>query len=146
MIPEGTYRAKGCRPLVMTKAGSGGDRAIVTLRILSGPQEGQQIDFRGMLTGGAIPITTESIRIMGYDGETDESVMRNEVDIVVVHEEYDGKNHANIKYVNDPNRPPMYPELTAAESAAAKQRLKAFFASQKAKAAAPVNPEDEPEF
>lgn len=124
MIPEGTYRAKGCKPLLLTETKGHDDRFVVTLRITQGPQEGQQIDWRGMLKGGAAPITTAALALFGYDGEADDSVTRNEVEIVVEHEEFDGKTRPQVKYVNDPNRAGNYPELTPAEKTAAKARLK----------------------
>ncbi len=147
MIPQGEYEAQGAKPLLMTKAKNGNDRVVVVMKITQGVQEGALIDFRGMLTGGATPITLEALKLMGYDG-TDESVMRNKVRIVVNHEEYEGKTYANIQYVNDPNRLAQYTELSAAESAAAKQRLKAAYLAIKAKAGSvtAVAPEDEPRF
>jgi hypothetical protein len=146
MIPQGEYEAQACKPLMMTKAKNGNDRVIVVMKITQGEQEGALIDFRGMLTGGATPITLEALKLMGYDGSDDESVQRNKVRIVIEHESFEGKTYPQIRYVNDPNRMAQYTELSAAEATAARARLKDAFMAQKQSAGKPVSPENEPRF
>jgi hypothetical protein len=149
MIPAGNYFAKGNGPLIITDAKSGSQRAIVPMRITKGDQEGQLIDFRGSLSEGkALEITNRALEAMGYDYDDDASVTRNEVQIVVQHEEYNGKTYANIQFVNDPNRAAIYTPSSASIAAAAKARLKAAAIAAKATkpAASSGNPDDEPRF
>ena len=125
MIPEATYKARGCKPLLETNTEKGDDKFVVTMRILGPTQEGQQIDWNGTLIGDGAKYTIAALEIMGFDGESNESVMRNEVEIVVTHREWEGKTYAQVKYVNDPNRSARYTDLTDAQRAAAKARLRA---------------------
>ncbi len=149
MIPAATYFAKATGPLIITKAKTGSDRAIVPVRITKGDQEGQMIDFRGSLNEGkALEITTKALEAFGYDFEDPASVMKNEVQIVVEHRENpnDGKVYAEIKFVNDMSRASIYTPADAATTAAARARLKAAKLAAQAAKPASGNPDDEPRF
>lgn len=133
MIAEGTYHTKACAELFFTPTKGGDYRVIVPLQIKGGPADGQKLDFRGSLKGGATEITVAALKIMGYDGNDPKSVMANEFEIVVAHESYRGDDGAekkahSVKYVNSLDRRSAYKQASEADKAIAKQKLDAAMA------------------
>lgn len=85
----------------------------VQFRLTDGPFAGENIEWRGYLSDGAKQRTVESLFYCGCwtsPGQTDgdlfdlEGIDKNEVELVVEPEEYNGKTYMRVKWVNDPSR------------------------------------------
>lgn len=108
LIPEGKFRAKAV-DWGFGEAGTGTFQIGVLMEITNGP-EGQppdQINWYGFLTEKALPVTVKALGALGWKGiDLTELENRgggldtNEVEIVVEHEEYDGKLRAKVKWIN----------------------------------------------
>jgi hypothetical protein len=137
MIAEGLYKARGTS-LSVGKSGTKGTLgATVVFSITQdGPQKGQLIDWTGWLTEAAKGRTGESLVLCGYDGTDPATIGKNEVLLVVAHEDYTpdatatnpnpvAQKRAKVQWVNDPNRggAGMVP-LDAAEQAQVMQDLR----------------------
>lgn len=111
MLPEGTYTAKATDiGLAVTKRGT--EMVSATFTLAAPPADAPKtIAWQGYLTDAAMPRTVESLRTMGWTGNdlcSLESAMTRDVQIVVEHEEYNGRTYAKVKWVNGVDyRPPI---------------------------------------
>jgi hypothetical protein len=157
MIATGTFKMRGCSDLETVKSSkkeTEGVRVIVQLE--EGPDKGSTIEWIGWLGPNSIERTSESLRIMGFDGEDKGSVKKNVFSGVLEKESYDrttdsGETVTNekvvLRWVNDPNAAGgRFLQTSPAESAGIMQRLKAAALAAKNHAKAAVAPEDEPNF
>lgn len=127
-LQDGTYRAKA-RASALTESSNGTPTAAVEFVVLS-PEEsaGQSITWYGYLSEKAFPYTVEGLRNCGWTGDdlSDLSgIDANEVSIVIVTEEYEGKQHSKVRYVNKLGGLAVKSPMTA-------DKAKAFAASMKA--------------
>ena len=67
--------------------------------------------YQGYFVDGAIEYTVKSLYIAGFRGKTsqdlnnDKALNKNkEVEIVVEHEDYEGKTYSKVAWINDPNK------------------------------------------
>lgn len=113
MIPAGTYRA---RPVQQdTEDGpayaifgqspqKGSMQVAVRFQFVGGELEGEQMTWIGSFTGGAAEITAKALRACGLRGNDVTAAatqeLTNEVELVVKHEEYEGKTRARVAFVN----------------------------------------------
>lgn len=127
MIAEGTFMARASGPVQFVKSPEKGTPGlVVTFLLKDGPDAGQRVDWTPWLSENTEARIAESLTLMGYDGERDDSVTRNDV-LVVVRQEVnpkDGKSYPRVAFVNDPNRA-RFELLAGAELTGVKQRLKA---------------------
>lgn len=110
LIPEGTYEAKitnyGVRPNA-----KGVDQVVVLFGIKNGPN----IFFNGGLGEKQIKHTTRSLMTLGANQNNIPDVQKGPeggvlnmgkvFELVVTHNTWDGKTRAQIKYINDPEKP-----------------------------------------
>jgi hypothetical protein len=152
MIATGSYAVRAAEPLSFVKSPEKGTPGVkVTLRLEAGPDKGAHIEWIGWLTDATTARTSESLALLGYDGNDPASVMTKEAIGVIEHEEYTKKSgekaqRPRVAWINDPTGGGRMDPMTPAETAGAKERLKAAFAAAKAKAGKPVDPADEPRF
>lgn len=152
MIGTGSFAAKAASPLEFIKSPEKGTPGVtVAIELKAGPNMGERIQWVGWLTDATEVRTGESLALMGYDGESPDSVMRKEFIAVIEHEEYknkDGatKTRARVAWINDPSGGGRLDPMTAPEMADAKARLKVAMLAMRAKAAKPASAEDEPRF
>lgn len=115
LIARGTYRAKGF-PVDTEEFGNtytqfsesknkGTPYVAVNMEIVGeGEQAGRHIAYIGYFTENTTQRTVESLRYMGFKGNELATAITqkldNEVEIVVEHEEYDGKWRAKVAWVN----------------------------------------------
>lgn len=116
MIAEGIYKARGTSLSVGKSGQKGTLGATVVFNITQdGPQKGQLIEWTGWLTDAAKGRTGESLVLCGYDGTDPATIGKNEVLLVVAHEDYTpdatatnpnpvAQKRAKVQWVNDPNR------------------------------------------
>jgi hypothetical protein len=114
MIPEGNYLARGMSLTDGKSKDKGTPGMTVVFGITQeGPQKGQMMEWTGYLTEKSQARTAESLVLCGFDGTDYETIKKNEVLLVVVHEDQlpDPNNpnapprkRAKIAWINDPNR------------------------------------------
>lgn len=112
LLPAGRYRAVG---VLMTtdngrtycqfgKTQGGSPQVCVNFEILEGEQMGRRIAWFGFFTEKTTQRTIEALRYCGFKGndlaELETQALDNEVEIIVQHEEYQGKWRARVAWVN----------------------------------------------
>ena len=125
--PEGVFQAKCCEwALIETKSG-----APQVYLVLEKPDGSRLPAYYGSLSEAALPYTLKALRNCGWAGsdimELDHAscgMDKNIVEAVVMHEEYDGKTRAKVKWLNIPGAIMATP-LSADKKAAFAQQLKA---------------------
>lgn len=114
MINIGKYRAKAIKPSdirdAMGKASTGTKFIKLGFQVTEGPDAGETVPWSGYFTANTTERTLQSLKYCGArmkdDDVTDlEGVDRNEVEIVVEHEQYtnkqgEEKTHARVAWVN----------------------------------------------
>ena len=92
----------------------GNEQFAILFELLEGPNQGQTITWYGFFVQGTnkdgkpydmAKQTIEVMRICGWDGDdlTDTvGLDRNDVQLVIDHESYEGKTSAKVKFVNRP--------------------------------------------
>jgi hypothetical protein len=103
LIPEGTYTACAVAADVQWGHTSGGkEQIVVPFRILDGEARGRVITWFGFFTDKTWERTMQSLRYAGWTGDDVANLgdLPNQVEIVIGHEEYDGKTRAKIQWVN----------------------------------------------
>ncbi len=137
MIEAGFYVTRAVGPIEFFEAATGTKGVRVPFQV-----DGEPIDWIGWLTEKAEPRTAESLALLGYDGEHDESVGTRDVQLVIELEEYEStegekRRAPRIKWINDPaRRAGGGAPMSAGDAAAAKQRLKGLVLAQRQKLSA----------
>jgi hypothetical protein len=144
MLAEGKYRARAVEWSQVTQHEKTGNEEIRALfEIADGELKGQTITWRGYFTEGTAERTVESLRYMGWAGDdiTDiQGLSANEVQIVIKHEEWEGKMQAKVAWVNRANNVYMGTPMDAARKTAFANRMKGLVVSSKQNLAkAPVD-------
>ena len=135
MIAEGMYLARG---LSMSdgKSKEKGTLGITVVFLITqeGPQKGQMIEWTGWLTDKTKDRTAQSLVLCGFDGQDPETIKKNEVVLVVEHEDIPAdpnnptappRKRAKVAWVNDPARGGMgMVPLDGAERAQVMQDLR----------------------
>jgi hypothetical protein len=148
-IASGTFTMKAAGPLEFVKSPEKETPGVkVICSYVDGPNVGQTIEWIGWLSDKTAARTSESLGIMGYDGDDPASVTKQPFQGVTEEEEYDKADGSKgtrprLKWINGASR--MVP-MNVAEMSGAKERIKAAMLAAKAKAAAPVDPDLEPRF
>jgi hypothetical protein len=131
---------------------NGLDVVQVKFTFTDGPNKGLNIMWKGWI-GGKTPETAklnaarthESLTICGFDGDDDDTIKRNVVNLVIVEKPYTRKDGTQgmgpeVQFINDINRisggKPL-PPMDAGKRAAAKSRLKAAALQSKSKSTEP---------
>lgn len=128
MIPEGNYLARGMSMSDGKSKIKGSHGITVVFNVTQdGPHKGQILEWTGWLSDASKGRTAESLVLCGFDGQDPETIKKNEVLLVVQHEDIppDPNNpsapvrkRARVSWVNDPARGGMGMEpLDGAERA-----------------------------
>lgn len=136
MIQPGKYRAyaKGAK-FDKTKA-KGTDYVAVEFEIMEGPHKGETITWYGYFTEATQGRTVESLQHAGCtfpgDDVTDlEGLGTTEVQIVVNHEEYQGKTSARVQWVNSMSVGPQVHQMAPDQKSAFAARLRGLVQMKK---------------
>ena len=125
MHSQGTFRARADELPGLGYSNSGTPYIQVVFRTSEG-----QITWWGYLSDGASKRTIKSLRAMGWRGanvsEIELKDLSSPVDIVVTHEEYNGKTSAKIKWVNALDSAPVGKPVDADGRKALDERLRAL--------------------
>ena len=129
MIPAGTYDAEVISDSLFSNSSKKGSRQVaVSLRTDAG-----DITWIGYLSDKAMPYTEANLATMGYDGESASSVKGARIQIVVEHEEYEGKVQARVKYINEAGGGlARFTPMSPSEESIVKAKLKAAALARKA--------------
>ena len=103
MISEGKHRAVAvASDIQFGKTGTGTNQIAVPFAIEDGPDAGSVITYFGFFSEAARDRTIESLRRCGWTGDDlrDLGPMNRPVEIVVEHDEYNGKVRPKVKWVN----------------------------------------------
>jgi len=128
MLDAGTYKAKAVAADVGYTS-NGKEQIAVDFEIMEGEESGQRITWYGYFTDKAQKRTMDSLATAGIvDLANLDAVAENKtlpaVDIVVEHEEYEGKIHAKVKWINS-GRSVLKKPMDAAQKADFAARMKA---------------------
>lgn len=97
-IQAGNYK---CRAISAAFINSGGEKktpgVTVTLKLI---ESDELIDATLWLSEGAKKRSAESLAILGFDGQDLMTITRNEAWCVIEPEEYNGKTHMRVKWIN----------------------------------------------
>lgn len=96
------YRAKA-KEWQLGESENGKPFVGVLFEVLTADAQEKHLTWRGFFTEATTERTIESLRYMGFEGDDLEQLVgldRNEVDLVVEDEEYDGKTYARVQWVN----------------------------------------------
>lgn len=103
MIPEGKYKARATE-CVFNQDDKGRPQAIIRFDILDGEAAGDTITTYRYFNGGAADFSIKALDAIGCRMEggdvTDIEGMGVECELVIEHEEYNGKWSAKVKYIN----------------------------------------------
>lgn len=133
MIPNGTYRARAV-DIQFAFADTGTEQVAVTFELLDdGEHKGAKITWYGFFTDSAQTRTVEGLRTCGcaFEGGdiTDtRGFDKNEVDIVVQIESFQGKTQSRVRWVNARglNRPAVKNAMSVAQKSDFASRMKSF--------------------
>lgn len=112
LIPAGFYRAvavalnspDGETFVQFGESKNGNPQVVVNFEILEGEQAGRRIAWFGYFTEKTAPRTVESLRYCGFVGNDLAAAVTQQLDqevqIVVGHEDYQGKTSAKVQWVN----------------------------------------------
>lgn len=117
MIPAGTFSAvavpvsdEATGRMVYARFGTTGEgpnekkQVVVTFKLTSGEAAGQTISWFGFFTEKTWERTVKALRSCGFRGddlsELTTQVLSNEVNLVIEHEEWEGKVRAKVAWVN----------------------------------------------
>jgi hypothetical protein len=102
MLPAGTYRAQALDGhLGYTSKGK--EQIVVKFVIVDGPQKDQALTWFGFFSDACFDRTIQSLRYCGWQGDdvSDLSgIDRHAVDLVVEHDEYQGKVTPKVRWIN----------------------------------------------
>lgn len=102
LLPATKYTAQAVDGyLSHTKDGK--EQIVVKFAIVGGPHDGQSVDWTGFFTDKTFDRTIQGLRYCGWEGDDISDLTgidRNEVEVVVEHNEYNGKTYARVAWVN----------------------------------------------
>ena len=106
---------------------SGKAYIAISFKVKDTDGEEKFVSWRGFFTEATTERTIESLRAMGFEGDDLSNLVgldKNEVELVVEDEEYEGKTYARVQWVNKPKGPGVKNQLEG-------QKLGAFAAQMK---------------
>lgn len=146
MIQAGSYRARAV-DYQFGFAETGTEQVAVTFEIVEeGEYQGSTITWFGFFTDATAERTIEALRTCGWQGDNLgdlTGIDRNEVSLVIVHEPYNGKQIARVKWVNRPGtgRVELKRKMDAVQKAALARRLRALVVASKERAPRDAKPQ-----
>jgi hypothetical protein len=135
---KGKFKARAKTGLWGLGATSSGNKEVAVLfDILDESAEYSSLTWRGYLSDAAFERTIESLRICGWEGDDLsklEGLDKNEVELVVEEEEYEGKIQTKVRWVNRLGslsiKAPLEGDQLKSFAAAMQSRIRALDASK----------------
>lgn len=137
------YRAKA-KEWTLSETKQGAPMVVVLFDVLTEGATEKSLTWRGLFTEKTVDRTIESLRYCGFEGDdllTLEGLDKNEVDLVVEDELYEGKTYARVQWVNKPRnlsvKTVLEGDKAKAFAAEMKARFRAFDAGSGKRTSAP---------
>ena len=159
MIPDGTYRARAAEAK-LCETSTGKEQVAVQFELLEDELGGVRVTWFGFFTEKTEKRTLEALFYCGWDGNNLEElngVGKNEVEIVIETETYEGKRRNRVRWVNkigggglgfvkplEPSRAKNFSERMRGAILAAKREMEADGAFDAPKATAKKSNGNEP--
>lgn len=102
MSMQGTHKARA-KEWGLGHSSTGKEQVAVLFELTAGEHQGKYITWYGYFTETTVDRTLDSLRHCGWDGDnfvTLEGLGKNEVELVIEPEEYQGKVNDRVKWVN----------------------------------------------
>lgn len=133
---KGKFKAKA-KTWGLGEASTGNKEVAVLFDILDEAAEFSALTWRGHFSDAAWERTVESLRICGWEGDDLtklEGLDKNEVELVVEEEEYEGKTQTKVRWVNRIGslniKAPLEGDKLKSFAAAMQSKIRAFDASK----------------
>ena len=94
------------------------------------------VGWRGFFTEATTERTIEALRYLGFEGDDLSNLIgldKNEVDLVIEDEEYEGKTYARVQFINKPRGPAVKTKLEGQKLSAFAAQMKGAFRAHDAK-------------
>lgn len=128
MTMQGTHRARA-REWALGHSSNGNEQVAVLFEITQGEHQGRTITWFGFFTDKTAERTLDSLRHCGWDGDDFVNLTgldANEVELVIAEEEYQGKFHDRVQWVNRPASLSLKAQMNSAQMAEFAQRMRGF--------------------
>lgn len=130
-----TYRAKA-KSAALGESSKGNEQVAVEFQVLTEGASHDTLIWYGYFTDATVDRTIQSLRYMGWEGDdlsNLQGIDKNEVDLVVEDETYEGQTFAKVQWVNKPGglalKAPLSPERAQSFAAKMRERIKAIDAA-----------------
>jgi hypothetical protein len=149
MLPIANYRARAIEGQ-MGFADTGTEQIAVTFEIIEeGDFEGHTITWFGFLTEATTERTIKTLIVCGWEGDDLSDLRgldRNEVELVIEHETYNGVKRARVKWVNRPGSGAfvMKRPMTDIQKRALAQKMRGLIVTLRKQEGAPRSPQSPP--
>lgn len=146
MLPIGTFKARATQA-VLGSTKRGDEQVVVQFNVTEEAFAGERITWFGSFSDKAWERTVESLRYCGWtsnDLSDLSGVTSNEVEIVVEHEEWEGKMHARVRFVNGAGAFAVKNRLNPDATKAFAARMQGKIAALSARSGAAVPPKAAP--
>lgn len=134
MSIAGTHKARA-REWALGHSSTGKEQVAVEFVLIGGEHDGSSITWYGYFTDGAVDRTLDSLRHCGWNGEGFPDLTgldKNEVQLVIEQEEYQGQWHDKVKWVNKAGGVAMKDPMTPQQATSFAQRMKGKLMAHKA--------------
>lgn len=131
---EGTHKARA-REWALGHSSTGKEQVAVEFVLIGGEHDGRSITWYGYFTDGAVDRTLDSLRHCGWSGDNFPDLSgldKNEVQIVVEQEEYQGHWSDKVKWVNKAGGVALKDPMNDAQAKSFAQRMKGKLLAHKA--------------
>ena len=145
MISEGKVTARATGASIGLTLGNK-EQVGIAFDLLDGPDAGQSITAYGSFSGAALPYTLEKMRTAGWRGDdlADLSSIGGpktpDVQLVIEHEEYNGKLSAKVKFINSLGGVAMKEVLDAKAAQTFAARMRGAVLAHNQSTGAPTKP------
>lgn len=138
------YIRSKAKEWALGESNNGSAYVAVSFQVKDTDGEDKFVSWHGFFTEKTTERTIEALRHMGFEGDDLTQLAgldKNEVDLVIEDEEYEGKTFARVQFVNKPRGPSVKTALEGQKLSAFAAQMKAAFrahdASQGKRAVAP---------
>lgn len=134
----GTHKARA-KEWALGMSGSGEnakEQIVVLFQIVGGECDGRSITWYGFFTDKTVDRTLDSLRHCGWQGDNIGDLTgldANEVEIVIVEDEYKGRTKLKVAWVNRPTALALNRQMTPADVQAFAARLRGCTVAHKQK-------------
>lgn len=141
-MKNGRYRAKGIEGALGFTSGNK-EQVAVLFELLEGEYAGVRMTWHGFFTDKTTKRTIEALRNCGWEGNDLTNlggINRNEVELVIENEEYEGKTRPKVQWVNAIGRIALSATMPVDQAKAFALRMKGLVVKTTQEMAEPKQP------